>query len=105
MRSDRAVVRLTSASCGYDRAVADSAYRVFLGHSGKDKEFVRELYRRLKRDGVSCFFNAESIGWGENWSRLSSARSTSAAARNIPVTGRHSRDVRPTLRWEADRRH
>ena len=43
--------------------------RVFLSHSGKDKEFVRELYRRLTRDGVLCFFDAESIGWGENWVR------------------------------------
>ena len=43
------------------------AYRVFLSHSGKDKDFVRELYRRLTRDGVSCFFDIESIGWGENW--------------------------------------
>lgn len=43
--------------------------RVFLSHSGKDKEFVKELYRRLTRDGVSCFFDIESIGWGENWVR------------------------------------
>ena len=42
---------------------------VFLSHSSKDKEFVRELYRRLTRDGVDCFFDAESIGWGENWVR------------------------------------
>jgi hypothetical protein len=48
--------------------VTDSGtnYRVFLSHSGKDKEFVRELYRRLTRDGVSCFFDIESIGWGAN---------------------------------------
>ena len=49
--------------------MADPAYRVFLSHSSKDKDFVRELYRRLTRDGVSCFFDAESIGWGENWVR------------------------------------
>jgi tetratricopeptide (TPR) repeat protein len=42
-------------------------HRVFLSHSSKDKPFVRELYRLLKRDGVSCFFDAESIGWGDNW--------------------------------------
>jgi hypothetical protein len=40
-----------------------------LSHSSKDKEFVRELYRRLTRDGVSCFFDTESIGWGANWVR------------------------------------
>jgi hypothetical protein len=49
--------------------VAGPQYRVFLSHSGKDKDFVRELYRRLMRDGVSCFFDAESIGWGDNWVR------------------------------------
>ena len=47
--------------------MADPAHRVFLSHSTKDKDFVTELYRRLTRDGVSCFFDAESIGWGENW--------------------------------------
>jgi tetratricopeptide (TPR) repeat protein len=49
--------------------VADSTHRVFLSHSSKDKDFVQELYRRLTRDGVSCFFDAESIGWGQNWVR------------------------------------
>ena len=49
--------------------MSDSGYRVFLSHSSKDKEFVKELYRRLTRDGVSCFFDSESIGWGENWVR------------------------------------
>jgi hypothetical protein len=48
---------------------AGPEYRVFLSHSSKDKDFVRELYRRLTRDGVSCFFDIESIGWGENWVR------------------------------------
>ncbi len=43
--------------------------RVFLSHSSQDKDFVRELYRRLTRDGVSCFFDSESIGWGDNWVR------------------------------------
>ena len=34
---------------------------VFLSHSSKDKPFVRELFRRLTRDGVTCFFDEESI--------------------------------------------
>jgi tetratricopeptide (TPR) repeat protein len=42
---------------------------VFLSHSSKDKPFVRDLYARLTRDGVDCFFDAESIGWGDNWVR------------------------------------
>src|SRR6266404_1834549 len=40
---------------------------VFLCHSSKDKEFVRELHRRLTRDGVECFLDEESIQPGENW--------------------------------------
>ena len=47
--------------------MAPGPHRVFLSHSGKDKDFVRELYRRLTRDGVACFFDVESIGWGSNW--------------------------------------
>ncbi len=46
-----------------------AGYSVFLSHSSKDKDFVRELYRRLTRDGVSCFFDIESIGWGANFVR------------------------------------
>ena len=49
--------------------MAASSYDVFLSHSSRDKEFVKELYRRLTRDGVRCFFDIESIGWGDNWVR------------------------------------
>jgi tetratricopeptide (TPR) repeat protein len=41
--------------------------RVFLSHSSKDKPFVRELHRRLRRDGLVCFFDEESIEWGANF--------------------------------------
>jgi tetratricopeptide (TPR) repeat protein len=41
--------------------------KVFLSYSSKDEEFVRELYSRLTRDGVNCFFDKESIKWGANW--------------------------------------
>ena len=41
--------------------------KVFLSYNRKDEAFVQELYRRLKRDGVECFFDKESIQWGENW--------------------------------------
>lgn len=47
--------------------MAASTHQVFLSHSSKDKEFVKELHRRLTRDGVSCFFDSVSIGWGDNW--------------------------------------
>ncbi len=41
--------------------------KVFLSYSRQDEEFVRELYTRLKRDGVDCFFDKESIAWSANW--------------------------------------
>lgn len=47
--------------------MAEVTHRVFLSHSSKDKDFVKELHRRLTRDGVSCFFDSESIGRGANW--------------------------------------
>jgi tetratricopeptide (TPR) repeat protein len=51
----------------YFRVVQATMARVFLSHSSKDKPFVRELHRRLSRDGVVCFFDEESIEWGANF--------------------------------------
>ena len=41
--------------------------KIFLSYSHEDAEFVRELHRRLTRDGVDCFFDTVSIGWGDTW--------------------------------------
>ncbi len=41
--------------------------KIFLSYSRKDQAFVEELYRRLTRDGVECFFDKESIQWGDNF--------------------------------------
>ncbi len=41
--------------------------KVFLSYHQKDESFARELYNRLTRDGVDCFFDKESIPWGANW--------------------------------------
>lgn len=41
--------------------------KVFLSYSHSDEAFVRDLYRRLKGAGVECFFDRESIDWGDNW--------------------------------------
>lgn len=41
--------------------------KVFISYSHQNEASVRELYRRLTRDGVSCFFDKESIAWGANW--------------------------------------
>jgi tetratricopeptide (TPR) repeat protein len=43
--------------------------KVFLSYSREDSLFVNELHRRLQRDGVECFYDVESIVWGENWVR------------------------------------
>jgi hypothetical protein len=68
--------------------MADPAYRVFLSHSRKDKGFERELYRRLTRDGVSCFFDIESIGWGQNWVRALKFVRAGCGARALTATRR-----------------
>ena len=39
----------------------------FLSYSHKDETFVKKLYKGLVRDGVNCFFDKESIQWGDNW--------------------------------------
>jgi tetratricopeptide (TPR) repeat protein len=41
--------------------------KVFLSYSRKDATFVRELHRRLTRDGVDCFYDETSIEGGENF--------------------------------------
>ncbi|XP_057845436.1 disease resistance protein RML1A [Cryptomeria japonica] len=45
------------------------AQDVFLSHSGKQKNFVRQLYRDLRNQGVSCFFDQdrESLPVGEDF--------------------------------------
>lgn len=42
--------------------------KVFLSYSRVDAlPFAREVYRRLTRDGIECFFDEASIEWGENF--------------------------------------
>ncbi len=41
--------------------------KVFISYSHKDQDFVEEFYNKLSRDGVTCFFDKESIQWGSNW--------------------------------------
>ena len=71
--------------------MADPAYRVFLSQSGKDKDFVKELYRRLTRDGVTCFFDIEvdrmvTTGLGLSSVRWTSASLSSSSFRRISAT-------------------
>ncbi|XP_059069046.1 disease resistance protein RPS4B-like [Cryptomeria japonica] len=56
---------------------------VFLSHSGKQKNFVRQLYKDLINQGVSCFFDedSESLPVGEDFpSRIFEAAKTCKAA-------------------------
>ncbi|GLJ42330.1 hypothetical protein SUGI_0876560 [Cryptomeria japonica] len=52
-----------------DRGQKFLAQDVFLSHSGKQKFFVRQLYRDLTNQGVSCFFDQdrESLPVGEDF--------------------------------------
>ena len=42
---------------------------VFLSYArvDADKKFVAELYRRLKQDGIECFFDEASLAPGANF--------------------------------------
>lgn len=37
--------------------------KVFLSYNRKDEDIVKELYHRLARNGVDCFFDKESVAW------------------------------------------
>ncbi|XP_057868045.1 disease resistance protein ADR2-like [Cryptomeria japonica] len=52
-----------------DRGQKFLAQDVFLSHSGKQKIFVRQLYRDLTNQGVSCFFDQdrESLPVGDDF--------------------------------------
>ncbi|XP_057845451.2 disease resistance protein ADR2 isoform X1 [Cryptomeria japonica] len=59
------------------------AQDVFLSHSGKQKNFIRQLYRDLTNQGVSCFFDQdrESLPVGEDFpSRIFAAAKTCKVA-------------------------
>jgi hypothetical protein len=42
---------------------------VFLCHSSQDKAFVRDLYRKLQRDGVAPWLDEEDLLPGQHWDR------------------------------------
>lgn len=46
-----------------------TAPKVFLSyaHVDADKKFVRELHQRLRRDGIECFFDEDSLAPGANF--------------------------------------
>lgn len=48
---------------------SSNALRIFLCHSSKDKEKVRQLYHRLKADGHSPWLDEEDLIAGQHWQR------------------------------------
>ena len=40
---------------------------VFISYSNEDYSFAKDLFERLSSDGVNCFFDKETIQWGDNW--------------------------------------
>jgi hypothetical protein len=49
------------------QAVSQQYKKVFISYSHNDSDFVEKFYGQLKKDGVTCFFDKESIKWGDNW--------------------------------------
>lgn len=43
-----------------------SDYDLFISHSSKDKDFVRDLHYRFSRVGIRCFLDERDIGAGGN---------------------------------------
>jgi hypothetical protein len=60
--------------------------RVFLCHSSGDKQAVRDLYRRLRGDGLDPWLDEENLLPGQNWD-LSQIR----GGRRSHGRGRHGR--------------
>ncbi len=46
-----------------------TSLKTFLCHSHSDREAVRVLWSRLKRDGVDVWLDRENLQPGQNWER------------------------------------
>ena len=46
---------------------ANRALKVFLCHAHSDKDAVKALYARLKREGVDAWLDKEKLLPGEDW--------------------------------------
>lgn len=61
------VARSPKAGVAIGRGAAVDTFDVFLSYNQRDLDFVRELHRRLTRDGVHCFFDKVDIDLAENF--------------------------------------
>lgn len=84
---------------------ARPALRVFLCHASDDKSTVRELYHRLRADGVSPWLDEEELLPGQDWElEISRALQQSdvvlvcMSTRSIDKRGYVQRELRSSLR-------
>src|SRR4051794_23111935 len=81
----------------------------FLCHSSGDKAQVRQLYFRLKADGITCWFDEEDLLPGQNWKleisqALESSRYILAclSTGSIAKTGFVQKELRDSLTLAAE---
>ena len=82
----------------------DSGPMVFLCYSSKDKDRIRELYRRLMKDRVPCWFDEESLLPGQDWEyEIAKAMRSSKyvlvclSVRSVSRTGYLQKELRQAL--------
>ena len=52
-----------------EESLEKTSVKVFLCHAHSDRETVRTLWSRLKRDGVEAWLDRENLQPGQNWER------------------------------------
>lgn len=52
-----------------EESLESTSVKVFLCHAHSDRETVRALWSRLKRDGVEAWLDRENLQPGQNWER------------------------------------
>jgi hypothetical protein len=52
-----------------EESLENTSLKVFLCHAHSDRETVRALWSRLKRDGVDAWLDREKLQPGQNWER------------------------------------
>ena len=75
--------------------------RVYISHASEDTDEARDLYRRLKRDGLEPWLYEENNRPGDDWEALIKKQLRRA---DIILLCRspHRKESQPTLQWETD---